>query len=748
MNKKLFFLHSVLFFLVMACGLNAAIEDDLANADSHASKILTQQIVLEDFKTIFQPIIVASGKKDDQWRALGNSFVAFVAKAATDVAEWNDPIVDVVSGAVTTRISLREYAIRLLTYVGADFSLAPSDVKNKAIQLTKDLNNYVPLQPVASVGENGLQALSSDQLIVSIKALKPPMSSADIDAALFLFTQAFESVRADVLKFPIVFDALKAYCAQAASIPDWSASYSGKALHGESPKVYLKSFLSNVILTLRNRYSAVSGDARSALSTFLSGPVFLEAVGLGKGKTGILRLSDGSCVSLSKAGGFVKKGFVSAYDPSMHFLVSNFNEASRELSLTASGKNIVNANGTFAISDSDASSSLRFVVALQGYSLVDVANKKLRFKEGISQQLVFGDDGVEVSFSLISDAQTVLDRLTGSLATDLAVFDAALQAVKSSPVDLDFVISLLKSYIEVMALRAEWITTINVDSKNPSASAKDYAVSILKKVRDAAWLFTGLTKAITDKIEGALRVAQDQTAFYSAQISALDGLAAAIKAPSDLVVSSGLILSLKTIVSGIMSAGTAEQRDLLLEKINSYYSSETIGALANNPSDFQKNDWFGVLFGYSASILSFDALSLPVWGNKMAQIKKYLISRLIDFDPSVQPQRMQVLVDSCMKKAADECARLSPTGPARQKMRQVLGFLSSQFKKISSDSNAPAQSVLGDSIEALWRNSKITAVSRLPVMVPSVVETPAVEVVKTVAPAPTPVVQQVFSVEV
>lgn len=559
--------------------------------------------------------------------------------------------------------------------------------------------------PVAFVanGATMLDFIPLSSVERALDDIAAPASAGDIDSALERYGAAIEAARADAVDLAWIIASLGSYCQQAATLPDWSYVVMQKTVQGVSPKNYVASLLST-IATLTARYSGVNAAIQASIKTILSNPVFGQSISFTKGKVGVLRLSNDGCLALSTTGTLERQTLVSLCDPATHFTVSDFNLDTGELQLAIGKKNVVVQSGKVSCSESASAAKFKCVAdasAGGGANLLDASNKKLRWQSGSTGGVVCGDVGDIASFVMIADAQSVLDGLSGSLVNDLPLFDKALRAVKDSSTDLAFTVSVMGSYVLEAAARPEWTTTTSVDSRNPSMTAKDFAVALLKRVSDGGWLFTGLNSDIKAKIELVSRQAQDQTAFFVTQMQQMDELALKITATGDLTATTTLVALLKVLVPQLAASGTVDMRESLLNKLDSYYDPKNVPAL-ETASSAQKNAWSQLIFGLSAQVLGFQASSTDLLDEKLTYFKMVLLPRLVQFGTTLQAGCLQSLLSNQLRQTGTEGGALGITGARRQKLRQLLNDLDAAIQQLASDkSSAQLTKAASDGLKGL-----------------------------------------------
>ncbi len=540
-----------------------------------------------------------------------------------------------------------------------------------------------------------------------LDSLKAPANAADLDAALGLFATAFQAASGKADDLISIVTYLGLYCQQALGLPDWGYVMSGKTVSGVSPRDYVKTLLSNVT-TLKQRYPGVTAEVQAVITAILGSSSFVPAVPLSEGKVGVFKLPSNMCLSVvsknatesassadaasaapAATGAAIvgRQSFTSPVDPATHFKILTFNGTTGEIKLAAGANKIVSQAGVFSCTSAGDPTTFKVVPDAQGvgYNLLDSSNKKLRWQDSGA---VFGDMGDVASFVLITDKQALLGGLVGSLAPDLNLFNRMFQAMKESSVDLACTTSVLGTYISQQNSRLEWTSTTKINASDPEQNARDFAINLIKCVRDMNSYFKGVTPEIKKQLEDVLNIAQDMTPLFGVQIAQLDGLAVAVAAPADLADTSPLIVLLKTLVPGVASTGSADQRDVILSKLDTYYDSKVITALGKSIPMAQRNAWIKRVFSLAAQILAFDAsTSTDLFSEKLGYVKTWLYPRLqklgTAFGATVQASAMLALLDPHLKTVAKEATALGVSGVVQQGLRQILTNMSNTLQQLN-----------------------------------------------------------------
>ena len=592
-----------------------------------------------------------------------------------------------------------------------------------------------------SFGKDGTALLINqlDRVYANIALLAAPLNASDIDSSLGFFSKAIEVARTNTDDFGYVFAALKKYCEQACDIPDWSLVMDGTTVKAVSPMEYVKSLL-NSILTLRARYSGVNDSLSQMIQTFVASKIFTTITlsgALASGAACILKANTNRALGLDNAGLLVMTAFSSAFDPSFHCIVSQFDQAKLQIALSYGGKPIVIDDSGSKLNVGDAATQgtvLRIMQESQGgYSLLNPQNKKLRLSAD-GATCAFGDSGSLVLLSLIGRDQRVLVDLSGSYVKDLKVFERALQMVATSSADLNFIISQLIAYSAKSANQIDWFTTVGADAKNPQASTRDFSVTLLKRVRDSSWVFTGLNDSIKGKINEAVGVISNNTALYEKQTAQLDELALKLAKPEDVTTSSELFSVLKSLIPGVVSSKKLDQCEIILNKVESFYDESVIPGLAGVQDAEKKVSWAVGLYTLSDQLLLIDARDKSDWDLKLDLMKDMLVARAMSSDASLKSVYLGLLLKSSLKKMAVESGTLSISGLPLKSFKKILNDVAYDVSQLSDDAEVKPE-VVKSLTEGLKDVLKIAGVQLAPV-VETVQEAPAPVVEKTVAPAP------------
>jgi hypothetical protein len=295
-----------------------------------------------------------------------------------------------------------------------------------------------------------------------------------------------------------------------------------------------------------------------------------------------------------------------------------------------------------------------------------------------------------------------------------------LPLICSSSVDLDFVVSSLISYITTASLKLEWFTTLGADMKNPKATTKDFSVTLLKRVRDGSWLYTGLTPQLKSKIDSALLIAEDKKVFFAKQLDQLDSLAKTILLPADLVASSNLCGVLKDLTLGVASFGSVGQREMLLNKLDSYCDS-IIPALDHVENDAQKDAWIKLMYEYSANVLMFTVPDISTWDEKFGYLREFLVPRIQQFKDPLKVVILSSLANSVFKKMATGVVDLGVSGQSLQRFKQMINNFVFDVSQMSSTTLVSALfASLQDVLVAMGLKPSVLSAPSLPVAAPVV----------------------------
>jgi hypothetical protein len=171
-------------------------------------------------------------------------------------------------------------------------------------------------------------------------------------------------------------------------------------------------------------------------------------------------------------------------------------------------------------------------------------------------------------------------------------------------------------------------------------------------------IYPGVTAALATQITGLVAAASNLSAAYATHIAALDALALGLTDAASLGATNPLVTRLTVLVPKIASQGSAEQRNALLNKLDTYVDRKTTVPALRAATDAQKNAWALTMFGFELGVTSFDAKTTALLTEKLGYLNGVCSDRLGVIPQAVQLDALNALLDPCLKKLASECATL------------------------------------------------------------------------------------------
>lgn len=568
----------------------------------------------------------------------------------------------------------------------------------------------------------------------SLPQVKVPATPQEFENSLKAYFAAFDLVRNRAEDMMFIFQELKKYCELVAVTPDWFLSMKGAVIANDSPLNYVKNSL-QTILTLQARYVGLTDALKTLIQQFILGPSFVAmqvSSSLKEGALCYLRAGDMVAVALDNTGVCKPLAIASLLEPSIHAVVDRYDPAAATLSLSVNGKKIT-TDQTNKLISADVAGVFRFMTEPSGrQSLLNGQNKKLRYDQA-SQSIVFGDAGIIVEIAFMQPDQRVLGALSGDPAKDLKLFELVLNRMRSRPNELDFVVRKLILYAQQSSKNISWYTATGVDTKNPKVTMRDYASVLLKYVRDSASIFTAASPALKESISAAIKEIEDDGLLYARQIDSLDGLAKKLTEPSLITTSSELVSVLNGLIESVMTRGKAEQRDELMQKVQTYVDPAIVTGLLE-ASDTAKMAWNIQNIRFLDRLLLYTVQDVSAWQDKFELIKAKLFARLFDAQGSEKISLMQIILNSSVKKLLSEGVLLGVKSGGWRSLRQFL-------TNLLFDISQQLESAVDDATLASLRNVK-KILDGLLVTAGMQQDSPAAqtEVVPDVTPAPAPVV--------
>jgi|GEM_PF-5680079 len=540
-----------------------------------------------------------------------------------------------------------------------------------------------------------LKITALNSVYSSLPQVKSPATPQEFENSLKAYISAFDLLRDSSDDMTFIFQGLKDYCTFVAVSPDWSLRMNGAIIVNDSPLNYVKSSL-QTMLTLSSRYAGLTSALKSAIQQFVASPVFTPiqiASSLASGAVCVLKISDTTALTVDSTGACRAQNYTNLLEPSIHGKVDRFDPVTLSLNFSLTGKKM-GTNAANQLVAADTYGAFRVVNEGQsGYSIMNTQNKKLRYDPN-AKTIMFADAGTIVQLVLIQPNRCLLDSISGDVVKDLKIFESALMQVRTSADDVSFVVDKLIQYAQQASQAMSWYTTTGIDSKNPTTTTRDYAVVLLKRVKDSATIFTAVPQALKDKIMTAVGSIQDNLQLYSQQINLLDGLAAKLKEASMVTLSSELMQMLNGLIDKVVAGGNVEQRVLLLQKVESYGSAQVVTALAQ-ASASAKMAWDVQNVRLMDKLLVYDAADANAWEDKFDLIKNKLFVRVLNAPEAEKASLMQILLNSSVKKLVAEGSGMSAQLTSWKSLKQQLNnFLFDNSQQLLAPGDAAQAALL------------------------------------------------------
>ena len=523
---------------------------------------------------------------------------------------------------------------------------------------------------------------------LSLPLVKMPANSQELENSLKAYFMAFDGVRDSAEDMTFIFQSLKKYCELVGGSPDWFLPMKGTVIVNDSPLNYVKTSF-QTMLTLKARYVGLNDALKASIQQFSSGVLFTPmqiSSSLAVGALCYLQAGGDAAVVLDASGECKPQPLVSLFEPSIHAVIDRFDQATASLSLLLAGKKMA-VNEAGKLVSAEAAGVFRVLTEPSGrYSLVSAQGKKLRYDQA-AQSVSFADTGTVVEIVFMQAEQRVLGALSGDAKKDLKLFEKVLLQVRADAKETDFIVGKLIRYAQQASQDVSWYTAVGVDDKNPKATVREYASKLLTRVRDSSSIFTAVAPALKDRISAAVKEIEDNNLLYARQIDSLDELAKKLTESSMVMLSSELVVTLNGLIENIMKQGTADLRNTLLQKVESYTDSSVIGGLAQ-ASDSAKMSWKIQNMRFMDRLLLFPVQDAAAWQDKFDAIKTKLFARVFESEGPEKVALMQVILNSSVKKLVTEGVGLSSKPSSWKSLKQLLNnLLFDVSQQLASSSN-------------------------------------------------------------
>ncbi len=530
-----------------------------------------------------------------------------------------------------------------------------------------------------------------DPVYLSLPQIKLPASSAELENSLQALTDAFDLVRTVPEDLTFLFSVLQQYCQPMSVSPDWSLPIKGAIIVNDSPLNYVKNAL-QTILTLQVRYTGMSSSLKSSMQQYLASSIFTPiqvSQSLATGALCYFSAGTGAALALDSTGTCIVKSVYSFLDPAIHGIITRFDAATVTMNLSLNGVPLVTNAANQLVSGAAAGSFRVMSEAQNGYSILNTQNKKLRY-DATKNTVSFGDTGPLVGIAFMTSDQRVLDALSGDLIKDILLYERALLQVRTIAGDLEFVVRSLIAYTQKASQNPTWYTLTGIDTKNPATTVRDYSATILTRVRDASTIFIAVPQLLKDVITAALTTLQDNTVMYAQQMATLDASMKNITSPSMLTITTDMASVLNALVGNIAGKGTSDQRNTLLQNLQTYLDATVVKGLAGAP-DAAQLAWYTQIVQMMDRLVLFDASSAGTWEDKFSAAKASILAVIQGGSDAQKLAGLQIVSGSSLKKLAVEGMPLADKLSSWNAFKQFLTNMSFDLSQINASTLSAAQ---------------------------------------------------------
>lgn len=650
---------------------------------------LTASMIQADIQNRFDPLFMSLGTTPGDWAFFVKSFIAYLARAAQDVA--TSASLDITASQAGT-LTLKDYSIGVLSSICSQFSTAPSEVQQVARAAVVKLRGG---QPVGDSGSGAATLADNSRVILRIPTQDLSSTSALVVSAngsvqvMAGKAQCIPAAHITVAKYDALAKTIK--LAFAGKFFDKTTkAFSASSLETASSLTMEQVRIGSVMYYYLNDGSpskrlGVSAAQAEVLSFGAVGTIFDIVVAL-PADCALDAIADPATPQdIEQALVAYSKAFeLSASDGAALAVLSQLCGSYCQQAMTHAAweRGVAGSQLAGAAPRDYARAMLTALVTSSAYPGVSQTLRGSILQ--ILKSAAFSAEQVAaVSQASAGPAYLKLDAAKGMFSLDLPVFDEALREGHASARDLTVTLSAMSSYIAIAATQVAWAASPEDGSQSP----RDYACAVLQRMLDNDWYFTGLTSDLKDRVSVLIRAASNENASYPAQIAQLDSYLSQLTDVSSLTSSCQLMSALKALVPLVAKNGTAEHRASLLAKIDSYFDKVTIPALKGRVTDEQKNAWALVVFDVEVSVLQFDATTLTLLDEKIQTLWSVFKRRLGLIDQAVQTDALALLLDPYLKKMAAEFAilikaSLSSTDERSTNVQKILNYIDGLIKQL------------------------------------------------------------------
>ena len=632
----------------------------------YASTTLTPALVQDDITKRIDPVFATMGTIPGDWGFILNTLVAYAVRVAKDIPTSTTMNVTSSNGTTTTTMTFKDYVIGNLTTRFGSYSAAPVEVQRAAASAV------ATLQGGQAGGSTGDLVLADNSTVLM------RMPNADYTSSTLLSVSADGSLQplpVIAQYLPSVHITVAKYDATAQTV---ALSYAGKFFDKATGKFSAISLDAASLLTLEQvlvrgskYYYLNDGGAAKRLTLSDASPAVVSFGATGtQFNIALAQAADSILISLPAPAAVadVEQAFAAYYatlevvkaeSATLAGVASMFNEYSVKASGVV-GWGAANAQLSNTTPRDYARSILGLILTDPSYRGATVALKG-RVTDWLkaaqfNAPAASGSDSPAPVAQAGQPAYATLNGKTGQLLSDISVFDTALQAAGGSTEDLTTILGAVTSYINNAVTRTDWSPLeAAVGSTTPMSKCVDM-LSDLEQGKGV--IYPGVTAALATQITGLVAAASNLSAAYATHIAALDALALGLTDAASLGATNPLVTRLTVLVPKIASQGSAEQRNALLNKLDTYVDRKTTVPALRAATDAQKNAWALTMFGFELGVTSFDAKTTALLTEKLGYLNGVCSDRLGVIPQAVQLDALNALLDPCLKKLASECATL------------------------------------------------------------------------------------------